>query len=574
MKKELSPKLSYDIYPVFNIGADCIFSGFDSLANRVAEYKTIIIETYSGVFCRELSESLVKSLEAKGLSVSILTTEKYFKEESEIEELAAPFLGGNDPLFGKRATIELDDLFDMNSLRSASPNPNSDISIIAGPGASLAGWPGLLIYADLPKNEIQFRARAGIISNLGLTAPGNTGLMYKRFYFFDWIILNSHKQKLLPEIDIFIDTQRLDLPPWTTGDSLREALHSISRSPFRARPWFEPGAWGGTWIRDKIAGLSKEVPNYAWSFELITPENGIVLESSSMMLEVSFDLLMYQEAGAVLGDCHTRYGTDFPIRFDFLDTFDGGNLSIQCHPMPEYIKEHFGEPFTQEETYYILDAREDSSVYLGFRGNIDQEEFRKALENSFEQKTPFVPEDFILSHPSKKHDLFLIPPGTIHGSARNNMVLEISTTPYIFTFKLYDWVRPDLNGKLRNLNISRGFENLCFDRKGDYVSRNLISRPKLIAGGNDWELYELPTHETHSYRINRYHFLSRIEIETNNKCIVMSLVEGYEITVVADCGRSLRFSYAETFVIPAATGHVSIINNSGSGAILVNAFIK
>jgi len=564
----------YDIYPSYKINNNQIFAGFETLAEKFTNQRTIIIDGYNGAFFDLFQLRLDELLRRNCRSVNWIKISRFFKPEAEIRAMTAPFLGGDDPLFGKITSLNLSDFFIAEKLKSIRPDNNSDISIIIGPGASMAQWEGLLIYIDIPKNEIQYRSRAGSISNLGLTAPSNPKEMYKCSFFVDWVVLNRHKQQILPSVDLFVDGQRPEIPVWMEGVTLRESLFQMSRNVFRTRPWFEPGAWGGTWIKENIAGLNANVQNYAWSFELITPENGLLIESSSLLFEVTFDCLMYLQAEAVLGDNHQRFGTDFPIRFDFLDTFDGGNLSLQCHPRPEYMKENFGENFTQEETYYILDTKDKSIVYLGFSDNIVPENFRKDLEESLLHNKEFDPDKHVLKHTVKKHDLLLVPYGTIHGSGKNNLVLEISTTPYIFTFKMYDWLRPDLDGKPRNLNIGRGMENLFFNRKGDYVTRNLISKPELLITGPGWQLYRLPTHETHLYEVHRYHFFGTIEIETNNKFLVMSLVEGKTIDIETSRGFRKSFSYAETFVIPAAAGKVIINNNSGTEAILIKAFMK
>jgi len=574
VSKPLCAEGKYDIFPSLKINDNQVFKGFTSLASKIKRFRTVTIDGYNGVFFDIFQVQLDKILAKDGYKISWKKTSVFYKPEWQILEMTAPFLGGDDPLFGRRTTLTLEDYFIMERLRSVRPEEYYDINILIGPGAALAAWEGLIIYIDIPKNEIQFRSRAGTISNLGTAAVSDPKVMYKRFYFIDWIVLNKHKQKTLPSVDIFVDGQRAEMPVWIEGPILRESLWHMSRNVFRVRPWFEPGAWGGTWIKNNITGLNKNVLNYAWSFELITPENGLLIESSTVLCEVSFDCLMYQEAEAVLGDCYQKFGTDFPIRFDFLDTFEGGNLSLQCHPRLQYMKDNFGENFTQEETYYILDTKDNASVFLGFRDNIEPENFRKELENSVEHNTAFDPEKYILRHQVRKHDLLLIPYGTIHGSGKDNLVLEISTTPYIFTFKMYDWLRPDLDGKPRTLNIDRGMTNLFFDRKGNYVNENLIVRPEMLDSGSDWRLFHLPTHETHSYDIHRYHFQSTIDILTNNKCLVMSLTEGQSIDIETMNGFKTSFCYAETFVIPAEAESVRITNNSSSEAVLVMAFMK
>lgn len=565
----------YDIYPVHDLGDGRIYGDYESLARRLAGSRKVMIDGYVGVrfdiFIRELD----KAFEALGMHPVWWNAGAAMKPAAEIDKMTEPFLGGDDPIFGFRTSLVIEDFFDMEKLGKIVPDEAADINIIYGTGASLAGWDGLLVYIDIPKNEIQFRARAGSINNLGAAGPDAPKKMYKRFYFIDWIVLNRHKKSILPEMDIIIDGQREHEITWAEGADIRRGLDEMSEGGFRVRPWFEPGAWGGQWIKENIKSLAQDVPNYAWSFELIVPENGLIFSSGKKMLEVSFDSLMYEAGENVVGkESYQAYGDEFPIRMDYLDNFDGGNLSIQCHPQKPYIQKNFGEILTQEETYYILDTRQDSVVYLGFQDDIVPEKFGQALVESFEKGTPLDVPEYINAEKAHKHDLFLIPPGTLHSSGRNNLVLEISTTPYIFTFKMYDWLALDLDGKPRPLNIRRAMENLCFDRKGDKIRKEHISHPELIERGDGWELWHLATHKEHSYDVHRYNIASSVEVRTEGKCHVLNLVEGESADVETASGQVFHLDYAETLVISAAAGSYRITPTCGREIMVVKAFMK
>jgi mannose-6-phosphate isomerase class I len=308
-------------------------------------------------------------------------------------------------------------------------------------------------------------------------------------------------------------------------------------------------------------GQDPHQPNMAWSYELIVPENGLVFKQGDHHLECSFDCLMFQENQRVLGaEAAKQFIYEWPIRLDYLDTIDGGNLSVQCHPRPDYIREQFGETYTQDETYYICNAKPQARVYLGLTEDCDPAEFRQALEESQRSGVELDIDKFVNSEPAKPHDLFRIPNGTVHCSGRGNLVLEISATPYIFTFKLYDYLRKDLNGNLRPINIEHGFRNIYFERRKKWVQENLLTKPQLQEEGDGWQKYLLYDSPLTFYNIYRVHFESTYTFHTEDHAFAVNLVEGRRVMVRAESNYCSPLSYLESMIIPAAAGNVSIRN--------------
>lgn len=562
----------YNVFPFYHATGP-VFEGFDSLAEKICTEKTVIIDGYGSVLWEPFREHLQEALRLKNKKIFWYDIDSCLHAQDKINNLLTDHLNGNDPVFGKKYTGDLEDFFDRDKLKLLCPDPAADTCIVYGTGAALSKWKGLLVYVDVPKNEIQYRMRAGAVRNLAANTVSSHTQTYKRFYFVDWPVLNKHKKKLLPLLDCIVDEQRISTITWMQGDDFRNSLNQMFGHALRARPWFEAGIWGGNWMKNKINGLNREEINYAWSFELITPENGIVLEGNSILLEVSFDFLLFMNHKNLLGKAAQRFGNEFPIRFDFLDTYDGGNLSVQCHPRPDYIRENFGENFTQDETYYILDCKPGANVYLGFQQGIDANELKTALTDAQEKGREMQVEKFVQKHEAHKHDLFLIPNGTVHASGKNNMVLEISNTPYIFTFKMYDWLRSDLNGQPRPINIEHAFNNLYFDRQGEYVTKHLISHPFVE---NEWtggRKLKLPTHPEHFYTIDRYEFTGEVSIATNGQCHCCMLVEGNSIDVITG-DKQDTFSYAETFIIPASVTNYRVRSGSEEKSFLVVAYVK
>lgn len=553
--------------PVPNAGDACVV-GWDAIGERLRQAiarrgtrrTVLVVECYPGIDV----EGVRQELERRLRPVLTLRAAEAMLSPTAVDALVEPFLGGDDPVFGFLSDLTLPQFFDgerVRASRAAIGRVEAGVVLVIGCGARLLHDGDLLVYADLARWEAQLRFRRIATGNLGVDNQAlAAGLKYKRAFFVDWRVADRWKRPLIARWDYVLDTHEADRPKLADGPAVRRGLdHAVTR-PFRVVPFFDPAPWGGQWMKD-VCGLDPRAPNYGWCFDCVPEENSLLLGFGDTTLELPSLNLVFAQPRALLGDAvFARFGDEFPIRFDLLDTMGGGNLSFQVHPLTDYMRQRFGLAYTQDESYYLLDARPGAGVYLGLREGVDRTAMLRDLELAQTEGAPFPADDFANRLPAKKHDHFLIPAGTVHCSGANSMVLEISATPYIFTFKLWDWGRLGLDGRPRPIHLAHGAANIRWDRTADWVSRQLVNRVKPLGAGEGWREERTGLHELEFIETRRHWFTQTVPHDTGGGVNVLNLVEGAEAVVESPDGSFEPFvlHYAETVIIPAAVGRYTI----------------
>ena len=549
---------NYNKYPSTKVNGN-IWVGWNNILSELPINKILAVDFYVGV----LEEEVICEFRKQGAGI-IIETRDLFKSEEEIRQLTCRFMT-DDVLFGYITNTELPDYFDESKLAAARKQikESQEKIIVIGIGAAyVAGRENTTwVYADMARWEIQQRFRAHKVKALGVDNHDEAiSLQYKRGYFNDWRVCDKYKESLFSEVDYWLDTHRSDAPKMIDKETFYRGIEATVKSPFRVVPFFDPAPWGGQWMKE-VCDLDRSKENYGWCFDCVPEENSLFFQIDGVLFELPSVDLVLLKARELLGEpVEARFGKDFPIRFDFLDTMGGGNLSLQVHPTTQFIREQFGMYYTQDESYYLMDAGENAEVYLGLKTDVDKnamiDDLRKAQNSNF----VFDADKYVNKIPAKKHDHYLIPGGTVHCSGAESMVLEISSTPNLFTFKLWDWQRLGLDGKPRPINVERGKQVIDWSRDTEFVNQYLKNHVQVIATGDGWTEEKTGLHENEFIETRRHWFTKSVTHQTNKSVNVLNLIEGDEVVVESPTHAFEPFivHYAETFIIPACVSEYII----------------
>ena len=573
-------KANYDRFPSTKISGTVI-QGWENICSLLEEhlkaYPALAVDFYTGVYEEEVINELHR------LSPALfIDTRDLMKPESEIKAMTARFMT-DDVLFGYVTNITLNDYFDQDKLKKAREEviaTKGKVVVVGSGAAMVVPAEAVLVYADMARWEIQQRFRRHEVKALGIdNRKDAVSLQYKRGYFNDWRVCDKYKESLFDKVDFWLDTHIATEPKMIDQTTFFKGIEETVHSPFRVVPFFDPAPWGGQWMKE-VCDLDPEKENYGWCFDCVPEENSLYFEVNGVRFELpSVDLVLLKTRELLGEPVEARFGKDFPIRFDFLDTVGGGNLSVQVHPTTQFIRENFGMYYTQDESYYLLDAKEGATVYLGLKTGIDKNEMIEDLRKAQKGEIVFNTEKYVNKLPAKKHDHYLIPGGTVHCSGSEALVLEISSTPNLFTFKLRDWQRLGLDGKPRPINVERGKEVIDWKRDTEYVKQHLANHLTKISEGDGWREERTGLHPNEFIETRRHWFTKPVTHHTNNSVNVLNLIEGEEAIIESPNGAFKPFvvHYAETFIIPANVNEYIISpygKSAGKECATIKAYVR
>lgn len=552
------------------------------------------VDGYISAPMRQFVGLVSLQLAQSGVTPRILTTESLLLDSDALYNRLLPYLPEDretDPVLlygslyeeGYESLMRASEIEKLSAILNDFAKNGEGVLIVYGYGAliaSLRAYYSLKLYIDVTQKRTILNIRSGAATNLGSTRQLPVSQIIRRSYYVDFEVAAKLRGELLrgDELDYYLTgdhAEKIQLLPVSTLKALFETMVSY---PLRCRPVYIEGVWGGFYVK-RLRNLPEEMRNCAWVFDLIPMEVSIVADLEALQVEFPFYCFVQIMGPKLMGEKPAeKFNGYFPIRFNYDDTYhSSGNMSIQVHPDEDYIRKNNNELGRQDESYYIVVTGQEAKTYCGFRDGADAEEFVEKTRRAEKYGEGFNHDDYVYSEPSVAGQQFMLPAGTIHASGRNQVILEIgSLTIGSYTYKMYDYMRKDLDGNLRPIHTFHGDRVLRRDFTASWVKENLIQKPTVIREGDGFEEMIVGQHELLYFSLRHVRFFERYRDETTDRFHVLVLVEGEKCLIrsLNRPDRCFEQNYLDTVIVPAGFGPYEVVNQGVGKVTLHKTLLK
>ena len=538
---------------------------------------------------------MARECELQGLGFEAIDcNEATFKSGKDIDAIIDPLLIWDtkiDPtlLYGKVYHGGYQGLVDPGKAQafiSELPAKKAAGKVVAvyGYGSLMRGFRELYdlrCWFDVTPMNSMLRIRAGEYANIGKKHTGIINRTIRRCYYCDFENAVQLRKELFTkgELDWYVldnDRANLQMMPF---ESFADICAQLVKYPFRAKPCYLEGVWGGTYMK-KLRKLPEKMRNAAWVFDFIPMEVSVQVEAGDNLLDINYCSFVHKEGISLMGEtCVKKYKGYFPIRFNWDDSYHStGNMSIQCHSGGKFNVENYNEFGRQDESYYVVITGHEAKTFIGFRDDADIPAFFKEIEAADTQHDPCDYMKYVSYEESIPGMQVMLPAGTIHSSGRNQVILEIgSLTIGSYTYKMYDYLRLDFDGKQRPIHTHLGELNVRQDRRYSIIHdpdspEYIVQKPRMDCEGDGWKEFILGENPQMYISLRRLEFEKSCEQDTRGeKFHVLTLVDGENVCIrsVEHPERFFDLDFMEIACVPASMGKY-IIENLGREPIRVH----
>ena len=298
---------------------------------------------------------------------------------------------------------------------------------------------------------------------------------------------------------------------------------------YKLVPAVKDNLWGGNRLRKY--GKQSSADRIAETWELSFTEGGEAHLLDGRSTREAFGRETWGE--------NCRDFEFFPVLTKFIDAKE--KLSVQVHPSDEYALKNEGQ-YGKTEMWYVVDADEGAGLYMGLNAPVSREDFMSSVKDGTVEK-------YLSFTPVKAGDIFFIPAGTVHAIGAGALIYEIQQNSTL-TYRLYDYMRRDKDGNLRELHLEQAMEVSALDRyEGAPRDKN---NPEIIGKCKYFEASKYKLNFTKkSFNVDNSSFLS--------------------VTVISGAGSigGMPVSLGDTVFCPAGAGEVDVETDASLEIITV-----
>ena len=326
----------------------------------------------------------------------------------------------------------------------------------------------------------------------------------------------------------------------------------MSLYPFLFKPNLHPVVWGGNRLRPyKGLAPSDEPIGESWEVSVVPGSTSII--SNGELVGRALDEVIESDPENILGkSVSERYGGRLPLLVKFIDA--KRDLSIQVHPNDEMAQREHGK-MGKSEMWYVIKADAGSHLYAGFRQHITPYEYQHRVADG-------TITEVLADHPVKAGDVFYLPAGRVHAICGGILLAEVQQSSDV-TYRIYDYNRPGMDGKPRELHTELAAKALDYHVERNYRTEYAESHNRAI------QIIDSPYFDVRVMQVTAPFHRNLLKYDS---FIISMCIEGDCKIRVRSTGTEIVLREGNSTLVPAAIADYDVTPLNGK-TLFLDAFI-